>query len=163
MISLILTLSFCRATSMDAITYRKQLRRQPEFLAEDVQHGVATDETHQVIAAFVGFGQRMLGCYGRIRQPNLGLPQCHLWRSSLQLGLAIARVMFRFKDQRFPIQVLGSLHRHAAQMTAAVIVINFSTTPLRQGSAIGINQSSTPWARQRRMRQPIPRGCRWLP
>src|SRR5687768_12996139 len=107
-----------------------KLWRQPEFLAEDVQHGVATDETHQVIATALGLGQRMLGCCGRFRQSNLGLPQRHLWRASLQLGVAIARVMFCFKDQRFSIQVLSSLHQHAAQETTAVMVIKLFHDPV---------------------------------
>src|SRR5689334_16126520 len=97
--------------------------RHPELLAEDVQHGVAPNETHQVVATALWFRQRMSGCSGRFRKPNRGASQSHLWCAPLQLGVAIARVMFRFKDQRFSIQILCSLHQHAAQKTTAVMVI----------------------------------------
>src|SRR5204862_2240877 len=98
-------------------------RRHPELLPEDIQHCVAANETHQMITAALWLGQRMFWRSGGFRKSNRCLPHSHLRRAPLQLGVAIPRVMFHFKDQRFSMQVLGSLHQHAAQKTAAVMVI----------------------------------------
>src|SRR5260370_9317447 len=100
-------------------------RRHPEPFAEDIEHRVAADETHQVVATTFGLRQRMFWRRGRFREPNLSLPQSH-WRcATLQLGVAIPRVMFRFKDQRLSIKLLCSLHQYAAQETTAVMVVKF--------------------------------------
>src|SRR3954451_9197905 len=63
--------------------------RHTELLAEDIQHRVTTDETHQVVPTSLGLRQWMFGRRGRFRKPNLGLPQSHLRGPSLQLGVAI--------------------------------------------------------------------------
>src|SRR2546425_3613142 len=97
--------------------------RHPEPFAEDIEHGVTTDETHQVVASALWLRQGMFWCRGRFRKPNLRSAQSHLRRASLQLSVAIPRVMFGFKDQRFSIQVLCALHHHATQESTAVMVI----------------------------------------
>src|SRR5215813_2419662 len=97
--------------------------RHPELLTEDIQDGITPNETDQVIATALGLRQRMPGRCGRFRQPNRCVPQSHLRRATLQLGVAIPSVMFRFKEQRLSMQVLSSMHQHAAQKTPSVMVI----------------------------------------
>src|SRR6266850_3375546 len=97
--------------------------RHPELLPKDIQHGVATDEAHQMIAAALWLRQRMCWGYRRFRKPDLCLPESHLRRASLQLGVAIASVMFCFKDQRLLIKFLRSLHQHPAQEATAIVIV----------------------------------------
>src|SRR4030095_15991758 len=68
-------------------------RRHPESFAKNIKHCVPTDEPHQVIAAALGFRQRVFGRQRRFGQSQLSFPQSHLRRPALQLGIAIARVM----------------------------------------------------------------------
>lgn len=105
-------------------------RRYPKPFAEDVEQRIPADETDQVLAAALRLRQRMFWRCGRFRKPNLRLAQSHLRCAPLQLGVAIPRVMFSFKDQRFSIQVLCPLHRHAAQEATAVMVIKLFHDPV---------------------------------
>src|SRR5712675_817098 len=97
------------------------LRRQAEFLAEDVQQRLTTNKPHQVIVAALGLGQRMLWCRGRLRKTDLLLfgSQGHLRRAALQLGVAVPSIMFLFKEQRFSAQFVQIFHLHSSQETPA--------------------------------------------
>src|SRR5436189_4655242 len=53
-------------------------RRHHEPFAEDIEHRVAADETHQVVAATLGLRQRMFWRRGRFRMANLRAAQSHL-------------------------------------------------------------------------------------
>src|SRR5882724_77625 len=99
--------------------------RHSELFTKDIQHRITTNETHQVVAAALRFGQRMFGSGGRFRKTDLRSSQSHLRRAPLQLGVAIPRVMFRFKDQRLALEFCSSLHDHPAQETTPVMVIEF--------------------------------------
>src|SRR5882724_11885540 len=67
--------------------------RHSELFTKDIQHRITTNETHQVVAAALRFGQRMFGSGGRFRKTDLRSSQSHLRRAPLQLGVAIPRVM----------------------------------------------------------------------
>ena len=95
-----------------------RFRRYPKPFAEDVEQRITADETDQVIAAALRLRQRMFWRCGRFRKPNLRLAQSLLRCAPLQLGVAIPRVMFCFKDQRFSIQVLYATARPSEETKA---------------------------------------------
>src|SRR5258705_4870326 len=101
------------------------LRRQPEFLAKDVQQRLTTNKPYQVIVAALGLGQRVLWRRGRFRKTTLLLFGCqgHLRRAPLQLGVAVPGIMLLFKEQRFADQFGQIFHLHSPQEPPAVVVI----------------------------------------
>src|SRR6266478_8529661 len=103
------------------------LRRQTVLLSKDIQPPITPDEAHQMIAALLGLGQWILRSFKRHGETNsyVTLFQDHLRRLPLQFAIAIARVVLVLESPR----------------------LNFSTTPFRQGSAMGMNQGSTPFSR----------------
>ena len=81
----------------------------------------------------------------------------------LQLAVTVATVVAMLERQTRAHELRGRGHREPAKEFLLPMVVELFHHPVAQGSPGGMNQTSTPYSKQRRMRIPIPRGCVGLP
>ena len=118
--------------------------RDAKGFDENVDAPIVSHEPNQVIATALRLGQGMpgrVGAVGKAQTHGTGR-QRRIGRAPRQFAVAVVRIVPGFERQ---------------------MSLNFSTTPLRHGSAGGMNHGSTPAVRHKRIKGPIPRGWARLP
>src|SRR6267378_2071350 len=121
------------------------LRGQTVLLSKDVQPPITPDEAHQMIAALLGLGQRILRSFERPGETNsyVALLQGHLRRLPLQFAIAIARVVLVLEGPRLVVQIFFASYHHTPKKTVLIVVVELfhHTIPpgLCHGNEPGLN------------------------
>src|SRR3981189_3732312 len=113
--------------------------------SEDVQPPITPDEAHQMIAALLAPGQRILPSLERPAESSAygALLQGHLRRLPLQFAIAIARVVLVLEGPRLVVQIFFASYHHTPKKTVLIVVVELfhHTIPpgLCHGNEPGLN------------------------